>query len=117
LAAVGCSDDDASPVCEARDDLSDSVDDLRELSLSDDGVASIESAVGDVSDRLGELRTAAGAEIESEIGVVESSIDGLRASVGAASSPVETIDAVQTGLGELDEALRQLGEQLRDRCG
>jgi hypothetical protein len=117
VTAAGCSDDDASPVCEARDDLSDSVDELRDLSLREDGVSSVESAIADVSDRLGDVRTAASEEIGPQIDAAESAIDGLRTSVAAATSPVETIDAVQTGLGDIEAALQQLGEQLSDRCG
>jgi len=111
LTAIGCSDD-PSPVCQARDDLSSAFDDLKDVNVKDDGIASLQPAIAEVSDRLGDLRSAGAAELEPTIAALETSIEGLRTSVDAATTPAEKIGAFETGIGAIGTDFQQLADEL-----
>lgn len=113
---TACSSDDPSPVCEARSQLDSAMSDLRDLKISDDGIAAFQAGLVEVSDRLTDLRSAAAAEIAPTIGEVESSIAGLRTAIDSAATPVAKLEAAKSGLGEVGTGVQQLKDQLSDEC-
>jgi hypothetical protein len=104
-----------SEVCAARDELAESVSALGAVSISDvrsSGVSAIGDAIGAVREDLGELGSAAGTELRSQVGDVQTAIDelqtaveavgdggGVRPAISALGNVVSTAGTLLTSLG------------------
>jgi len=124
LVATACGDDaddaggdEADAACEARDELTSSLDDLRELDLTAEGTDALDAAVDDVGDDIAEAADAAQANVEDEVDDVQTAFDELETAIaeadeqdtasGAVSSVSSAVTDVADTVGTLVEALAQ----------
>ncbi len=84
-------------MCAARDDLSDSVAALGDVSISDvtsGGMSAVTDAIGDVREDLAAVGSAAGAELRSQVQDVEDDLGELETAVEAVGDGGSVRDAV-----------------------
>lgn len=116
VVGVACGDDDASPVCDARDDLEASVEQLREVDVVDDGLDALRDAIAAVSDDLSTLRAEAASDLEPEIDAVRSALDDLRSAVESGGSPAEVAQSTVAGFDELSTSWNELTDAAQSVC-
>ena len=110
ILGVGCSDDEASPVCDARDDVASSVEELRNIDVVDDGLDALRADLDAVADGLARFRAEAGNELEPQIDAVRDAVDQIRSAVDAGGSATEVAAAIGTGLSDYMGMLRLIGD-------
>ena len=116
LAGAACSDDGASSVCEARDELENSVEELRDINVLDDGLDALRSDLDTVAGNLATFRAEAGDELEPQIDAVRDAIDQVRSTVDSSGSPAEVATSIRTGVSGLTTAWNELAEAARGLC-
>ena len=94
LAFASCSSsgDDESSLCEDREELQSSFQDLRDVNVADDGIEALDAAVDVVIADLNTLRASA-TEFEPQVDAVESALQDLQTAVEAAATPAEKATA------------------------
>ena len=105
-------------VCAARDDLSESVAALGDVSISDvtsDGPSAITDALGVVREDLGAVGSAAGAELRSQVQDVEDAIGELETAVEAIGDGGNVRSAV-SALGDVVSTAGTLLQSLGTTC-
>ena len=117
VAAAGCSDDGdgASSVCDDRVELQDSIQDLRDLNVVDDGIGALDSQLETVLADVDALEASA-ADLEPEVGAVKTSIETLQASVASAETPVDKATALVSGLDDINVAWEALTTASGSEC-
>ena len=115
LVSTACSDD-VSPVCEAREQLQSSVEELRNVNVLDDGLDALRTDLDAVGDDLATFRTEAGDELEPEIDAVRASIDQLRETVDTGGSPADVAASLGAGVSELVTNWNALADAARGLC-
>jgi uncharacterized phage infection (PIP) family protein YhgE len=105
--------DTTADVCAARDDLEQSIQDLRGMDVVAGGTDAVEAALGDVRDDLAALRTAAGSDLQDEVSSLESAIEELQGSLddgteAATGEQLTALAQVVTAGGALVSALQDL---------
>lgn len=105
--------DGTADVCAARDDLEQSVQDLRGVDVVAGGTDDVEAALVDVRDDLAALRGAAGADLQDEVSSLESAIEDLQDTLDGATEPatgarLTALAQVVTAGGTLVSALQDL---------
>lgn len=116
LVGAACSDDEASPVCEARDQLESSVEQLRDIDVLDDGLDALRADLDAVGDDLAAFRAEAGDELEPQIDAVRGSIDQITSTVDAGGAPAEIATSIGTGLTDLATSWNELSDEARGLC-
>ena len=89
-------------VCSARDDLKQSITDLGDLSVRDEGKSGVEAAVGDVSTSFEELEAAASDAYKPQIDAVKPALEDLQTAVG------------NLGQGDLGQEVQDVGKAIAD---
>jgi hypothetical protein len=84
VSLAGCAESTQSKTCAQADKVRSSIDDLRDVNLSENGIAALRSAVTQVSTELDMLRTTLGADAQSKVAGVQSAIGQLRTTVSTA---------------------------------
>lgn len=117
VAAAGCSDDGdgASSFCDDRVELQDSIQDLRDLNVVDDGIEALDSQLETVLADVDALEASA-ADLEPEVGAVKTSIETLQASVASAETPVDKATALVSGLDDINVAWEALTTASGSEC-
>ena len=117
VAAAGCSDDDdgASSFCDDRVELQDSIQDLRDLNVVDDGIEALDVQLETVLADVDALEASA-ADLEPEVGAVKTSIETLQASVASAGTPVDKATALVSGLDDINVAWEALTTASGSEC-
>jgi hypothetical protein len=114
LAAAGCGGSSKPAVCGARDDLTDSVDQLIKVNPVSDGVSGVKTRLADVQERTTEFAKAAGDQFAPQISAFKSSLAKVSADVQALTGSDKTaaisalatdVPAVQTSWNELVDAV------------
>lgn len=116
LVGAACGDDEASPVCEAREQLESSVEQLRDIDVLDDGLEALRTDLDAVSDDLATFRTEAGDELEPQIDAVRGSIDQIRSTLDSGGTLAEVAPSIATGVADLVTSWNQLAEAARGLC-
>jgi hypothetical protein len=123
LPVVGgaCGDDDgdeSARACDARTDLSSSIEALGEVDVAADGTDAIRSAFDDVVASVDELAEATGDRLEDEVDAVRSEVDDVQAAVGAIGEQSAAASAELLGaeVGELTEAATALVDEASSTC-
>lgn len=113
---TGCSSQPA--VCDDVDALRQSVDDLRNTSVTDDGLDAVTSRLQDLRAALRQLSDDASNEYAPEIAGVRSSASSLGSALEqAASSPsAESLSRIRTDVEALTTAVEDLGTAVADTC-
>ncbi len=117
VAAAGCSDDGdgASSFCDDRVELQDSIRDLRDLNVVDEGIEALDSQLETVLADVDALEASA-ADLEPEVGAVKTSIETLQASVASAETPVDKATALVSGLDDINVAWEALTTASGSEC-
>src|SRR5690606_7646942 len=93
--ASACGDDeDAAPVCEARDELASSLADVVEVDVAGEGPSALEDALEEVGTDLDDLGEVASDELGDEVEGLRSSLAELEAAVGTLDEQASAADAV-----------------------
>lgn len=121
--AVACGDDDddseATPtpsVCDAKDDLDQSVSDLTDLDILASGTDGLTEAVDKVKTDLAALKTAASDSVAPDVEALETAVSDAEdtlSSINSDSSLNEKIDAVQEALTGIATAAQDLATTLQ----
>jgi hypothetical protein len=114
---AACSDDQAS-LCDARDDLRSSVEDLRDVDVAADGTDALTDALADVDEALDRVADEAEADRENEVNAVRAAFDQLSTTVTAIAeepSP-ESVGAVGDALEDLAASVSSLVDEISSGC-
>jgi phage shock protein A len=117
VVAAACSDDgdESATFCESRAELTDSVQELRDVNVLEDGIEELDAQLDVVLADVEALRAAAG-DLQPEVDAVRSSITTLQQSVESAPTAVEKADALVSGLADVSTAFDQLIEASSSEC-
>jgi chromosome segregation ATPase len=117
LALASCSSDggDDSSFCDEREDLQSSIQELRDVNVTDDGIDDLDAALTTVLADVDTLKASA-ATLEPEISALESSLQEVQAAVGAAATPAEKATAAVDGLSNLSTTWDALEEAAGADC-
>jgi gas vesicle protein len=129
-ALAGCSDDDSDSsssttsgsgkqaVCDARDKLETSVQDLTDPSLLTSGKSGIQSALDDTKQDLDDLGSAAKETYDPQIDAVKTSITGLQDAIGDAGdgSFSDSLQDIGNAISDVGAATDALATKLRADC-
>jgi chromosome segregation ATPase len=117
LALASCSSDggDESSFCDDREDLQGSFQELRDVSVVDDGIEELDTALETV---LGDVETlkASAAALEPEVAALQSSLQGLQSTVDSAPTAAEKATAAVDGLSTVTIAWDSLEEAAGAEC-
>lgn len=116
LVGTACSDEEASPVCEAREELESSVQELRDIDILDDGLDTLRADLDTVSEDLAALRAEAGEELAPQLDAFRGALDQVRSTVESGGSPAELAVSIGTGLSDLTTTGNELIEAARGLC-
>lgn len=116
--ACGDDDDESARACDARTDLSSSIEALGEVDVAADGTDAVRSAFDDVVASVDELAEATGDRLEDEVDAVRSEVDDVQAAVGAIGEQSAAASAELLGaeVGELTEAATTLVDEASSTC-
>lgn len=122
LVAGACGDDDddeSARACDARTDLSSSVEALGEVEVAADGTDALRRAFDDVVAAVDELADATGDRLEDEIDAVRAEVDDVRTAVGGIGdqSAAASVELVGAEVGELTESASALVDEASSTCG
>jgi len=122
LVAGACSDDggdESARACDARDDLSSSVEALGDVDVVADGTDEVGTAFDDVVAAVDELADASGDRLEDEVDAVQAEVDDVRAAVGSIGdqSAAAAAELVGAEVGELVDSTSVLVEEASATCG
>jgi peptidoglycan hydrolase CwlO-like protein len=117
VVTTACSDDGdgEATFCESRAELADSVQELRDVNVVDDGVEELDAQLDVVLADVEDLRAAAG-DLQPEVDAVRSSITSLQQSIESAPTAAEKADALVSGLADVSTAFDQLIEASSSEC-
>jgi hypothetical protein len=115
LAACG---GDQPAVCDAVDSLQASVDNLKDVQLSENGVNALTSALTQVKQDLQQVGTDAKAEFGDDVSTIEAAVTSLQSSVAAAKSgpTAATLAAVGTAIEGVGTSLAALQDAVSGTC-
>ena len=121
LAAGACSDDDdeSARVCDARDELSTSVEALGDVAVVSDGTDELRTAFDDVLTAVDELADATGDRLGDEVEAERAEIDDVQTAVGSIGdqSAAAAVELVGDEVGELTESATALVDEASSTCG
>jgi DNA repair ATPase RecN len=122
-AACGDDDDDeASPtpsVCDQKDALEASVQDLTDLDIIASGTDGLTEAVNNVKEDLQGLKSAVSTDVQPEVEALETAVSDAEDTLGTIdsdSSLNEKIDAVQEAVTGVATAVEDLQTSLQNDC-
>jgi hypothetical protein len=117
LALASCSSDggDESSFCDDREDLQGSFQELRDVSVVDDGIEDLDAALDTVLADVDTLKASA-ATLEPEVDALQSSLQGLQSAVGSATTPADKATAAVDGLSTVTVAWEALEDAAGAEC-
>lgn len=127
VGSTACGDDDAATgdaaqtedVCDARAELTTSLEALQDVDVVEGGTSALEAAFADVERAVGDVADVAGDDLRDEVDAVEASFAELKGAVdslGEAGTASAAIEAVSRSVADLAAAAGALGDELRDGC-
>jgi hypothetical protein len=111
LAMTGCGDD-VPAVCETKEQVLATVDEIRNDDLIADGLSGLESQFDELVSEIGELRGAVSDEVAPDVDAVRTAVDDARSAVSAAGTPQEKLTALQDGWANVQDAVSSLRSPL-----
>lgn len=112
----GCSDQPA--VCDSVDALQASVDNLKDINLSENGVGEISDSLSTIEDDLRQVKTDAKAEWSAQVDAIEADATELTSTVETAQQgpSASTLGAVGTAVSTLVDDVTALAEDVSSTC-
>jgi hypothetical protein len=117
VAGAGCSDDDdsTSSFCDDRVELQDSIRDLRDVNVVDDGIDALDSQLETVLADVDALEASA-EDLAPEVDALKTSVETLQASVASAETPGDKATALVSGLDGISAAWESLMTASGSEC-
>jgi outer membrane murein-binding lipoprotein Lpp len=115
LTMAGCSDDTPT-VCQEREQVLATLQELGDYDLVADGVDGFEALVDELVGNVDDLRAAASDEVSAEVEAVSTAIADSRAAVSDAATAQDALAALQTGTADIRDAVETLSSSLPE-CG
>lgn len=117
ICLTACASDEAA-VCEDVDTLESSVEGLKDVQVSEDGLSTLSSDVTQIQEDVAQLRSDAKSEFGDEVDQVQSMATTLEGSLEAAKSAPSpsTLSAVATAIESVDSSVSALGDALTGTC-
>jgi hypothetical protein len=81
---AGCAESTQSKTCDQADKVRSSIENVRNVNLSENGMVALQSAVAQVGTELGLLRTTLGADAQVQVAAVQTAVGQLRTTVATA---------------------------------
>ena len=117
VAGAGCSDDGGtSSFCDDRVELQESIQELRDVNVIDDGIEALDTQLETVLSDVDALRASAD-ELEPEVDGLKTSLETLQTSVASAEAPADKASALVSGLNEISVAWEALTTASGSECG
>jgi hypothetical protein len=109
---------DKPPVCDDVDALQSSVDNLKDVQVSENGLNALSSDLTQIKGDLQQLTTDAKAEFGDDVSKVDSAVKGLQSSVTAAKSApsASSLSAVGTAVKGVQSSLSALQDAVSGTC-
>lgn len=114
LTLAGCSDQ--PEVCDDRAALEESVQTLRDVDISDEGLSALQDQLAQVGEDVDRLAGSAQEEFSPQIDAMEDALTSLRTSLEEATSDAESLGAVTSAVGDVDRAFGELDQAVSDTC-
>lgn len=110
---------DQAQLCQARDDLRTSLDELTDPGLLTQGATAIGAAVDQAQNDLDAVVTAGRPELQPQLDALQSSLDELRTAVGSLGDGgvAESLQAVGTAAAGVGSSSTDLLSELNEICG
>ena len=115
VSACGGDDDDerATPsLCDDSEALESSVEDLKNVDVVENGMSSLESALGIISNDAENLITNAGDDFRTEIDAMQSALSDLRSSIE--NVVADGVAPVRAAVSEVEQAATDLSSKYED---
>jgi ABC-type phosphate transport system auxiliary subunit len=120
VAAIGLTacGGDQPPICDDVDTLQASVDNLKDVQVSENGLNALSADLGQVQQDVRQLVTDAKAEFGDEASKVAAAVQSLQSSVHSARSEpnATTLSVVGTAVQGVDSSLSALQDAVSDTC-
>lgn len=120
LAAAACSDDsDSSNICDDREELQSSVQDLRDINVREDGIQELDDQLTVVLDDVEQLRTAAGetaAGLEPQVDALRASIQALQTELQSGAPAGELVTSTVSALAGISASWDALNSAVSAEC-
>jgi hypothetical protein len=117
--ACGSSSSGGKPsYCQARNDLQQSITDLKGVDVTAQGTDKLKAQLADVADRAKAVAASTKTDFPDQSGAVQSSVDQLKRSVDAISGAPSAQQVVELGtqLAAAGSSVKSLGEATKDAC-
>ena len=116
-AVTACADDsdEASSFCDARTELAGSIQDVRDVNVTDDGIDALDAALDAMIADVDALK-AAESELQPEADAVATAATATQAAVDAASTDAEKATAAIDGLASVAAALDAFDAAATEDC-
>jgi uncharacterized protein HemX len=118
VGVAACGQSSQAATCDRVDSVRASVEDLRNVNLSENGMAALDSALAQVKTELELLRSDVKADLQPQVDAVRSSVTQLRSSVrGALTYPTSgSLAAVGTSVDQLRATVANLSTAVSAGC-
>jgi hypothetical protein len=109
---------DQPPICDDVETLQSSVDNLKDVQVSENGLNALSAELSQVQQDVRQLVTNAKAEFGDEASTVESAVQSLQSSVDSAKSEpnATTLSAVGTAVQGVDGSLSAMQDAVSGTC-
>jgi type IV pilus biogenesis protein CpaD/CtpE len=111
IAAVlaGCAESTQSKTCAQADKVRSSIENVRNVNLSENGMVALKSAVAQVGTELDLLRTTLAADAQAQVATVQTAVGQLRSTVATAAA-----DPTPANLNEVGVARNAARSSIHD---
>ncbi|HEY3186441.1 MAG TPA: hypothetical protein VGJ70_03130 [Solirubrobacteraceae bacterium] len=117
-ATAGCGGSDKPGYCDDRDNLEQSVNGLKDINLSEDGVKSVQTQVQKIETDARAFTQSAKSEFQPQSTALKSSLSALGTAVGeAVSSPsAQSLATVADDISKVGTAFNDLADATSQKC-
>lgn len=107
-----------SPTCDGVDAVRSAVEDVRNVNLSENGMAALTAGLGQVLVELDQLRATAATSLQPQVDALKTSVTQLTSSAEAAKAnpTAASLEAVGTAIGGVRDMARSLADTVASTC-
>jgi hypothetical protein len=115
---VACGGGDQAPVCDSAENLKTSVENLKDVNVTANGLSALESQLTTIKADLRDLKDDVTSEFSAQITAIDTSYSALKASADTARSDpsVPNLAAVASAVSALGADARQLVDDVGSTC-
>lgn len=118
VSLAGCAESTQSKTCAQADKVRSSIEDVRNVNLSENGVVALRDSVAQVSSALELLRSELGSAAQAQIAAVQTAVGQLRTTVATAvADPTQAnLDAVAAARDAARSSVQNLATAVTSGC-